>query len=369
LEEKSSAEGVSESDQKKHADQIVKEEEAIAEIEALYEPALEKLLAAVGKSAAAASSDDKKVMGPIVLNLIEAVDDAQNANSAAVMQYPMAVPGMQDDLPAAVKRFVADVVEEQTDSRPDMSSFSPDVKLEGGDVKLSLNGIPAEKLGDLDVEELLTEVTLRTTKYVERAATLAVYIADTEDRLSFQSDLLEVWQGGLQATVEGTDGAVDISDLEVASAAAGAKPAASAKSAQKEGEEGEEGKAQVSGKRSVAGIRVAACAGAEPTQKVVKADEPEKTKKAKKAKKAPKKKAAKRQQRIATTLDVQRKPSKKRRPKKKARKRKANVAHRTSLDTPKKPSWATAPAAHRPQQSTRHGIDSEVPGRYVDDED
>jgi hypothetical protein len=371
LEDKAGAEGVSESDAKKHTDAIAKAEEEIVEIEASYEPAMEKLLASVQAAAAKVSAEDKKVMSPIVLNLIEAVDDAKNANSAAVMQYPMAIPGLQDDLPGSVKRFVGDVVEEQTGSRPDMAKFNPEVKLEGGDVKLSLNGIPAEKLGDLDPEALLTEVTLRTTKYVERTLTLAVYISETDDRLSFQTDLLDAWQAGLQASVEGTEGAVDISDLEVVSG--GAAPKA-------KGAEGEDAKA----KRSIGGIRVAACASLAGDQAVAKADEnedeaddaeeeeapEEKPKKAKKTKVAKKKRAKKRREsapRIATTLDVPKK-RKKARPTK--AQRKLRVANRRSLDEPKKPSWQTArkkkPGAPRTGGQGDLQIDSEVEARYLD---
>jgi hypothetical protein len=165
------------------------------------------------------------------------------------MRYPMALPGLQDDLPAAVKRFTADVVEEQTGHRPDMNGLKPEVKLEGADVKLTLNGIPHDKIGDIDPGEIITETTTRTTDYVAFTLTLLAYMSETEERLSMQEDILDAWQSGLAANMGSTPGAIDISGVEVATTPS--QGAADSKASKDK-----------STKRSLGGVHLHACYGA-----------------------------------------------------------------------------------------------------------
>jgi len=242
-EKKADADGVSDADVAKYEKQVAKIETQIDELDAAFEPKVEKLLAAVKASAAKVSKDDKATMSPIVLNLKEAVDDARNANTAALMRYPLAMPSMSDDVQAAAKRFAADVIEEQTGTRPTLNGLTPDITLDGTDVKLTLNGIPEDKLGDIELDELVSETTVRTQDYVGSVLSLTGYVSESEDRLSFQGDLLEAWSEGLAVTTELTDGAIDITDLEVATKP-GAKPA---------------GDAEVEGKRTAGGLLLAKC--------------------------------------------------------------------------------------------------------------
>src|SRR5687767_15688762 len=108
-----------------------------------------------------------------------------------------------------------------------MIGLQPSVSLKGTDVEITLNGVPADKLGDLDVGALVEETTERTTHYVERTVTLLGYLDQTETRLGFQADLLDAWSSGLAAEPETTPGVVDITDLEVTTTP-GAAPKAAA---------------------------------------------------------------------------------------------------------------------------------------------
>src|SRR5262249_51015088 len=129
----------------------------------------------------------------LVVNLAIAVKDARNANSAALLGYPLALRGLTEDVQKAAPRFVADVIEDQTGVRPDMSGFHPDVHLDGMDVKLTLNGVPADKLGSLSMSDLVAETTSRLKGYAKLVLTLAAYASETEDTLSYQAKLLDAF--------------------------------------------------------------------------------------------------------------------------------------------------------------------------------
>lgn len=263
VEKKADADGVSDADAAKYEAQIAKLDAQIEKLEAAFDPKVEKLIASIKASSAKVKGDDKAKMSAIVVNLQEAVDDARNANTAALMRYPLAMPSMTDDVQQAAKRFAADVIEEQTGHRPTLNGLSPDIKMDGTDVKLTLNGIPEDKLGDIALDDLVAETTIRTQDYVGSVLALTAYVAESEDRLAFQADLLEAWADGLAATPESTDGAIDITDLEVATKP-GAKPA--------------DGEAAAEGKRTAGGLLVAKCGrpGAGDSEDEVEADLDEK---------------------------------------------------------------------------------------------
>ncbi len=234
-EERADADGVSDADKKKIAAEIAELEEKIDALDEAYGPKVAALVKSVEKAAAAAGAEDKQRMAPIVLNLLEAVGDARDANAAAMVRYPMAMPGITDDVTAAAARFTADVIEERTGHRPDTKGLSPQVELKGFDVDLTLNGVPADALKRVSMTDLVAEVSARTSAYAGHALSLLASASETEDRLAFQAELLEAWRKGL-AVQPGIAGSVDISDLEVVAkpaaplpdgAAAGARPARS----------------------------------------------------------------------------------------------------------------------------------------------
>jgi hypothetical protein len=100
------------------------------------------------------------------------------------------------------------------------------VKLDGMDVKLTLNGLSADDLGKLSLGDLTTEAISRTKKWVVHAVTLIAAVSSTKDALSFEQDTLDAllegfvangWTRTVAATIPGGD------DPKVASATA-AKP-------------------------------------------------------------------------------------------------------------------------------------------------
>ena len=174
----------------------------------------------------------------MLVNLRQAVDDASIADGAAAVRYPLALKSLPDSVLEVVPVLVADIVEEQTGSRPIMNGFKPDVKLDGMDVKLTLNGLGPDDLGKLSLGDLTTETIPRTKKWVVHAVTLIGAVSSTKDQLSFEQDTLDAllegfaangWKRTAAASIPGGD------DPKVASAKAAKPHAHKAASAAKVG--------------------------------------------------------------------------------------------------------------------------------------
>ncbi len=154
-------------------------------------PMQKDFVAAAKAAAGNAPADLKDKLGPAFVNLRQAVEDAQIANGAAAVRYPLAAPTVLDGAKAMVPVFVADILEEKTGKRPTtMSTLQPDVKLDGTKVALTLNGLSDDDLGKVSVGELTTETLDRTQKWVGHALGLLGAIASTKEVLSFQDDVL-----------------------------------------------------------------------------------------------------------------------------------------------------------------------------------
>lgn len=251
LEDKADAEGASPADIASIDKAIAELEAKRSQLEASYEPKAAKLFKEIEKLAGAASSERKEAMAPVVLRLSEAIEDALQANSAAVIRYPLALPALTSDLQLAAQRFAADVLEEQTGRRPDTSGITPGITIDGTDLALTLNGIPEDELGDLDAAALISETSVRTKDYFGAALGLVGYASETQERLSFQDDLLEAWRAGLGDGVLGRHRVTDITDLEVVT-----KPQ---KPGEASGEEGATSHAGPAVRRSSGGLAIATC--------------------------------------------------------------------------------------------------------------
>ncbi|EYF07372.1 hypothetical protein [Chondromyces apiculatus] len=203
------AEGKSDSDKAALEKKNEELEAQITKIEEGYETAREAFLAKISGEAAKASPKTKARIGGLLVNLKRAVADAKLANAVALMRYPLALPGMKDDIQTATKRIVADILEEQTGSRPDLSSFKPDVTLEGFTPKITLSGIPAEKLGDISIEDLLKQTVSRVTDYAGRVLDLTVYVSRSQSLLIFEEDLLDKILEGMSITPASGEGVGD----------------------------------------------------------------------------------------------------------------------------------------------------------------
>ena len=235
-------------------------EAQVEKIEESYDPKVEKFVALVREESAKVDEKKKKTIAPAVVNMRRAVDEAKNNNSVALLRYPMAVTGLHNELEPTAKRIVADVIEEQVGKRPDMTSLKPEVKLEGTDVKLSLNGLSPSDLASMSIDEILEETTLRMGGYVGRVMILIGYADETQRKLDFQAQVLDAWLEGMkidQATFAGAG--ENLKELKVESGpAAGGKNAKVAIDASK------------LGKFMPGGVRTSAC-----SLKKKKAKEPE----------------------------------------------------------------------------------------------
>ncbi|MGD0523646.1 MAG: hypothetical protein ABSE49_00810 [Polyangiaceae bacterium] len=217
------AKDVSPEDKKAHDKTIDDLKQKISKLEDDVDPLKKKFLAAAKDAAQKADPASRDAVGPVLANLRQAVDDASIADGAALVRYPLALKSLPDSVQEVVPVFVADIVEEQTGHRPVMTGFKPDVKLDGTDVKLTLNGLGPDDLGKLSLGDLTTETLSRTKNWVVHAITLIGAASSTKDTLSFEQDTLDAlldgfsgsgWKKADAAKIPGMD------DPKVASATA-----------------------------------------------------------------------------------------------------------------------------------------------------
>ena len=220
------AKDASDEEKKDHDKSIDELKAQVSKLEDEVDPLRKKFLTAAKDAAQKADASARDAVGPVLVNLRQAVDDASIADGAAAVRYPLALKSLPDSVLEVVPVIVADIVEEQTGSRPIMNGFKPDVKLDGMDVKLTLNGLGPDDLGKLSLGDLTTEAISRTKKWVIHAVTLIAAVSSTKDALSFEQDTLDAllegfaangWKKTAAATIPGGD------DPKVASATA-AKP-------------------------------------------------------------------------------------------------------------------------------------------------
>jgi hypothetical protein len=220
---------ISSADREEHEKKKREIEEQLDKTEAEYKPKVEAFLAKVRELGPKATPEAKKQV-PVALAVMKrAVDDAKVANSVALIRYPMAMPGMPQELKSQAKRIVADVIEDRTGHRPSLEKFDPDIKLEGGSPKLTLNGLPPDAMASLKPDALLGEVTNRSKDYVVKVLTLTPYIAETEEQLDLETEVIKALMDGLSVEEGKIEGAgddlgelkVEVDDLSAAAAASG----------------------------------------------------------------------------------------------------------------------------------------------------
>ncbi|HEX3342918.1 MAG TPA: hypothetical protein VHS09_00045 [Polyangiaceae bacterium] len=193
------AKDATDEDKKGHDKTIDELKKKVAKLEDEVDPLKKKFLAAAKEAAQKAPAPARDAVGPVLANLRQAVDDASIADGAALVRYPLALKSLPDSVQEVVPVFVADIVEEQTGHRPIMSGFKPDVKLDGTDVKLTLNGLGPDDLGKLSLGDLTTETLSRTKNWVVHAITLIAAASSTKDTLSFEEDTLDALLDGFSA--------------------------------------------------------------------------------------------------------------------------------------------------------------------------
>jgi hypothetical protein len=221
VEENAADAAKADADKKQHKDAAAKIEEQIKKAEDEVDPLVKKFLADAKDNAAKSKAEVRDEVGQALVNLREAVEDAKTANTAAILRYPMAAPGISKDVQVVVSDIVGDIVEEQTGKRPSLSGFKPDVALDGTKVSLKLNGLSQDDLGKIDMGKLLSETVTRTTSWVGDTLGLLGYASSTADLLGFESDTLDAVKAGFESAGWKAPAAVAIP--EVVSAPAGAK--------------------------------------------------------------------------------------------------------------------------------------------------
>jgi hypothetical protein len=176
-----------------------------------YKPKIEAFKKKLAEDAAKASPEVKKQLSAAVASLQKAVEDAKLANTAALLGYPRAFPGLKDEAKIIVKRIAADTIEASIGTRPNLEKLTPEVKIKGG-VSVTIAGLSPGDLGKLKLDEAVKDIAKRSTDYLGHVITLLGYISETGELLALQSDVLDTTQKALAGP---GGGAEDISDLAI----------------------------------------------------------------------------------------------------------------------------------------------------------
>jgi len=190
------AKGASDADKKEHDKAIDELKKTLSKLEDDVSPLRKKFLETAKAEASKAPPAARDAVGPALASLRQAVDDAAIANGAAAVRYPLALKSIPDSAKEMVPIVVADIVEEQTGHRPTLSGFHPDVKLDGTDIQVTINGLSPGDLGKLSLGDLTTQTLDRSKKWVVHVVTLLATVSSTQEQLSFEQDTLDALLDG-----------------------------------------------------------------------------------------------------------------------------------------------------------------------------
>jgi len=166
--------------------------------------------------------DVREKVGPVLVNLQKAVDDANISNGAAAVRYAFAATTLLDSAQTMAKIYIADVIEEKTGKRPTTQGLQPGVTMDGGKVGVTINGLSQSDMGKISMGELSSEVASRTTAWVKRAMGLLGTIAATKEVLSFEDDVLAALLDGFKGAGYAPPQPATIPEAPPAAAGAGA---------------------------------------------------------------------------------------------------------------------------------------------------
>jgi hypothetical protein len=206
-------------DKKEHQATEEKLEKMVSAAEDEVAPLAKKFLEAAKVASKNASPDIKAKFAPAVANLLAAVDDADIANSAAAIRYPLAIRSILDSAKEMAPVFVADVIEEKTGSRPP-GQLDVTVTLDGTKVTLAVKGLTSAQLGAISVDDVTAQAMDREQKWVTHAVGLLPYIGQTKETLSFEhdvlADLMDGFGGGSSSAVAVVIPAFDSKEVTMA---------------------------------------------------------------------------------------------------------------------------------------------------------
>ena len=188
----SSADGVSPADKKTHEDQAKTLEKQADAADAALTPLRKTFLGQVKDACAKLPTEDKARYAPAVASLLQALDDADMANSAAALKYPLVIKGLPDALKKIVPNIAMEVVEEQTGVRPNLANLKVGITMSGGTPSVTLDGLG--DVGALQPAEVIKRTATRSMAWFTHTLTLLATIATTKDRINFERETLTQMQ-------------------------------------------------------------------------------------------------------------------------------------------------------------------------------
>jgi hypothetical protein len=187
-----SADGVSPADKKSHEDKVDALKKQVDDADAAVDPLKKKFLGQIKDACAKLSNEDKARYAPAVANLLLALDDADVANSAAALKYPLVIKGLPDALKKVAPAMAMDVVEEQTGSRPNLANVKVNVSVSGGSPTITLDGLG--DVGGLKPDDVVKETVRRSVAWFTHTLTLLATISTTKEKLTFERQTLNEMQ-------------------------------------------------------------------------------------------------------------------------------------------------------------------------------
>jgi hypothetical protein len=191
------ADGVTPEDKKTHSDAAAKLAKQESDDEDQVGPLQKDFLAKVKGAAANVSPDDQKRFAPAVANMLQALNDADMANSAAAIKYPIVIKTLPDAVKSVVPNIAADVVEEQTGARPSLANLKVKLTMSGGNVSIGVDGMG--DLGQLKVGDVVTETVKRSVKWTTHTLALLGTVSSTKHAINFERDVLTQMQSAWSA--------------------------------------------------------------------------------------------------------------------------------------------------------------------------
>lgn len=182
------ADGVSPADKKTHDDQTKVLQKQADDAQGALDPLRSKFLGQVKDACGKLSNDDKARYAPAVGSLLAALDDADVANSAAALKYPLVIKGLPDALKKVVPNIAMDIVEEQTGARPNLNNLKVNVSVSGGSPTITLDGLG--DVGSLQPAEVVKQTVTRSLAWFTHTLTLLATISSTKDKIGFERDTL-----------------------------------------------------------------------------------------------------------------------------------------------------------------------------------
>jgi hypothetical protein len=196
-----SADGVTPGDKKTHEDQVTALQKQADDADTALGPLRKTFLGQVKDASAKVSAEDKARYAPAVASLLQALDDADMANSAAALKYPIVIKGLPDALKKLVPKIAMDVVEEQTGVRPNLANLKVGISMSGGTPSVTLDGLG--DVGNLSPADIIKVTATRSIAWFTHTLTLLATIATTKDHINFERETLSQMQAAFASAAPG----------------------------------------------------------------------------------------------------------------------------------------------------------------------